>query len=113
LRLKEDEAGREPAMPNTLVERLLIADLTECCSLPLRPDRGELGRVAPGDCSPGAPTDPYVQDYRIRFLKEHLRFDDDTPSEPPPRWESGNEPRARTGVRAGIIPAGLFRGHHT
>ena len=27
------------------------------------------GRVAPGDCSPGAPTDPYVQDYRIRFLK--------------------------------------------
>jgi len=28
-----------------------------------------LGRVAPGDCSPGAPTDPDVQDYRIRFLK--------------------------------------------
>ena len=27
------------------------------------------GRVAPGDCSPGAPTDPDVQDYRIRFLK--------------------------------------------
>jgi hypothetical protein len=27
------------------------------------------GRVAPGDCSPGAPTDPYVQDSRIRFLK--------------------------------------------
>jgi hypothetical protein len=27
------------------------------------------GRVAPGDCSPGAPTDPYVQNYRIRFLK--------------------------------------------
>ncbi len=26
------------------------------------------GRVAPGDCSPGAPTDPDVQDYRIRFL---------------------------------------------
>jgi len=25
--------------------------------------------VAPGDCSPGAPTDPDVQDYRIRFLK--------------------------------------------
>ena len=30
---------------------------------------GMSGRVAPGDCSPGAPTDPYVQDYRIRFLK--------------------------------------------
>jgi hypothetical protein len=28
-----------------------------------------VGRVAPGDCSPGAPTDPYVQNYRIRFLK--------------------------------------------
>jgi hypothetical protein len=27
------------------------------------------GRVAPGDCSPGAPTDPDVQDYRIRFLR--------------------------------------------
>ena len=27
------------------------------------------GRVAPGDCSPGAPADPYVQHYRIRFLK--------------------------------------------
>jgi hypothetical protein len=25
--------------------------------------------VAPGDCSPGAPADPDVQDYRIRFLK--------------------------------------------
>jgi hypothetical protein len=31
--------------------------------------RGASGRVAPGDCSPGAPTDPYVQDSRIRFLK--------------------------------------------
>ncbi len=30
---------------------------------------GGSGRVAPGDCSPGAPTDPYVQNYRIRFLK--------------------------------------------
>ena len=30
---------------------------------------GGKGRVAPGDCSPGAPTDPYVQNYRIRFLK--------------------------------------------
>jgi len=30
---------------------------------------GNLGRVAPGDCSPGAPADPDVQDYRIRFLK--------------------------------------------
>jgi hypothetical protein len=30
---------------------------------------GTMGRVAPGDCSPGAPTDPYVQNYRIRFLK--------------------------------------------
>jgi hypothetical protein len=30
---------------------------------------GASGRVAPGDCSPGAPTDPYVQDSRIRFLK--------------------------------------------
>jgi len=29
----------------------------------------EGGRVAPGDCSPGAPADPDVQDYRIRFLK--------------------------------------------
>ena len=27
------------------------------------------GRVAAGDCSPAAPTDPYVRDYRIRFLK--------------------------------------------
>jgi hypothetical protein len=35
---------------------------------------GRDGRVAPGDCSPGAPTDPYVQDYRIRFLKQPLRF---------------------------------------
>lgn len=32
-------------------------------------DGAEKGRVAPGDCSAGAPTDPYVQDYRIRFLK--------------------------------------------
>ena len=30
---------------------------------------GRKGRVAPGDCSPGAPTDPYVRNYRIRFLK--------------------------------------------
>jgi len=30
---------------------------------------GRSGRVAPGDCSPGAPADPYVQNYRIRFLK--------------------------------------------
>ena len=28
-----------------------------------------LGRVAPGDCSPGAPTDPDVQISRIRFLR--------------------------------------------
>ena len=34
---------------------------------PLQPDGAS--RVAPGDCSPGAPTDPDVQDYRIRFLK--------------------------------------------
>ncbi len=33
------------------------------------PLKGRSGRVAPGDCSPGAPTDPYVQNYRIRFLK--------------------------------------------
>jgi hypothetical protein len=26
------------------------------------------GRVAPGDCSPGAPTDPDVRDYRIRLF---------------------------------------------
>jgi hypothetical protein len=32
----------------------------------------EMGRVAPGDCSPGAPTDPDVRHYRIRFLKFHL-----------------------------------------
>jgi len=39
-------------------------------SLPLGlNDVAVLGRVAPGDCSPGAPTDPDVQDYRIRFLK--------------------------------------------
>ena len=30
---------------------------------------GRTGRVAPGDCSPGAPTDPDVQNYRIRFLR--------------------------------------------
>jgi hypothetical protein len=30
--------------------------------------------VAPGDCSPGAPTDPDVRHYRIRFLRQHLRF---------------------------------------
>jgi len=43
---------------------------------PNTPDRKrtENGRVAPGDYSPGAPTDPYVQDSRIRFLKQHLRF---------------------------------------
>jgi len=31
--------------------------------------KGDVGRVAPGDCSPGAPTDPDVQISRIRFLK--------------------------------------------
>ena len=35
--------------------------------------RESLGRVAPGDCSPGAPTDPEVRDYRIRFLKSGIR----------------------------------------
>ncbi len=34
---------------------------------------GWSGRVAPGDYSPEAPTDPYVQDSRIRFLKQPLR----------------------------------------
>jgi hypothetical protein len=53
-----------------------------------------LGRVAPGDCSPGAPTDPHVQDYRMRLLKEHLRCDDGTPSERRPRSGSGNDPEA-------------------
>jgi len=31
------------------------------------------GRVAPGDCSPGAPTDPDVRDYRIRLLGSAIR----------------------------------------
>ena len=30
--------------------------------------RSEGDRVAPGGFPPGAPTDPYVRDYRIRFL---------------------------------------------
>ncbi len=33
------------------------------------PDSGDSGRVAAGDCSPAAPTDPDVQVSRIRFLK--------------------------------------------
>ena len=53
---------------------------------------GILGRVAPGGYPPGAPADPYVQDYRIRFLKKHLRFADGTPSERPPRSEWGSDP---------------------
>ena len=51
-----------------------------CCQNPECSDYGKRGagnlsvsmyrgRVAPGDCSPGAPADPDVQDYRIRFLK--------------------------------------------
>jgi hypothetical protein len=40
----------------------------------------ETDRVAPANCSPGAPTDPYVRNYRIRFLKEPLRFADGVPS---------------------------------
>ena len=30
-------------------------------------------RVAPGRCRPGAPTDPYVRDWRIRFLESQFR----------------------------------------
>ena len=41
------------------------------------------GRVALGDRSPRAPTDPYVQDSRIRFLKSHLRFVPGTPNGSP------------------------------
>lgn len=31
-------------------------------------------RVVSGDCSPETPTDPYVRDYRIRFLWLPLRY---------------------------------------
>ena len=33
-----------------------------------RHEESRWGRVAPGDCSPGAPTDPDVRSYRIRLL---------------------------------------------
>ncbi len=35
------------------------------------------------DCSPAAPTDPYVRDYRIRFLKYQVRFAHGTPNGSP------------------------------
>ena len=31
-------------------------------------------RVAPGDCSPGAPTDPDVQNYCIRLVRVRTRY---------------------------------------
>ena len=36
--------------------------------------RSQNGRVAPGDCSPGAPTDPDVQISRIRLFETRLRY---------------------------------------
>ncbi len=38
-------------------------------------------RVAPGDCAPGAPTDPDVRNSRIRLLKLWVRYVPCTPSE--------------------------------
>ena len=32
------------------------------------------GRVAPGNCSPEAPTDPDVRDYRIRLFGPRFRY---------------------------------------
>jgi len=34
----------------------------------------ESGRVAPGDCSPGAPTDPDVRNYRIRLFEKRIHY---------------------------------------
>jgi hypothetical protein len=33
-----------------------------------------VGRVAPGRCLPGAPTDPDVRDYRIRLFETGIRY---------------------------------------
>jgi hypothetical protein len=41
----------------------------------MRPAKGPLsGRVASGDCSPEAPTDPDMQIFRIRLFGSRLRY---------------------------------------
>ncbi len=54
---------------------------TESVPTPYAPERGNrshywggIGRVGEGDCSPPPPTDPDMQDYRIRLLAWKIRY---------------------------------------
>jgi len=53
---------------------------------------GKDGWVAFGECSPKAPTDPYVRNSRIRFLKSRSSLRDGTPNGPPPPQAEGTVP---------------------
>ena len=69
--------------PSSVIKGLLAAIIGRCSQIKTpgvcvaigenspRISSGERdkGWVAAGDCSPAAPADPYVRDYRIRFLK--------------------------------------------
>ena len=57
------------------------------------------GWVALGDCSPKAPTDPYVRHSRIRVLKSRSSLRDGTPNGPPPPQAEGTVP---AGVQNGL-----------
>ena len=104
------------AEPKTAIERLLTP-LEDClsCPLPLSSSwiarvlmagersaapigllkvREDWDRVVPGGCPPGTPTDPDMQNYRIRFLWLRLCFATDGMHDAWPRQRiTRNEPQ--------------------
>ena len=62
LKLEKEFAGRKSAWPSPWPAGLLPAAKWRSSG------GGVPGRVAPGDCSPGAPTDPGLHMTRTRFL---------------------------------------------